>query len=136
MSYSDLLSSTPQSTQTLSSLTTCASSTEPPPHIPSISGLNIASAIQAQQLPGGSTAPSLHGFSLVPTGGITHPGKRDSIAMLDNVGGEWEKEGLGRGLEERLDALIIPPAVDSPVAAAVSPVVTAVTGRVPAKAVA
>ena len=73
---------------------------------------------------------------MVPTGGITHPGKRDSIAMLDNVGGEWEKEGLGRGLEERLDALIIPPAVDSPVAAAVSPVVTAVTGRVPAKAVA
>jgi hypothetical protein len=49
--------------------------------------------------------------------------------MLDNVGGEWEKEGLGRGLEERLDALIIPPAVDSPV-------VSAVTGRVPGKAVA
>jgi len=30
--------------------------------------------------------------------------------MLDNIGGEWEKEGLGRGLEERLDALVIPPA--------------------------
>ena len=130
MSYSDLLSSTPQSTQTLSSLTTCASSAEPPPHIPSISGLNITSAIQAQQLPGGSSkAPSLHGFSFGPTGGLTHPGKRDSIAMLDNVGGEWEKEGLGRGLEERLDALIIPPAVDSP---AVTPVHGRVQGRIAA----
>ncbi|KIM37560.1 hypothetical protein M413DRAFT_421635 [Hebeloma cylindrosporum] len=130
MSYSDLLSSTPQSTQTLSSLTTCASSTEPPPHIPSISGLNIASAMQAQQFPG-SKAPSLHRFALGPTGGLTHPGKRDSIAMLDNVGGEWEKEGLGRGLEERLDALVIPPAVDSPVVG-----VAPVAGRVQGKAVA
>ena len=129
MSYSDLLSSTPQSTQTLSSLTTCASSTEPPPHIPSISGLNIASAIQAQQLPGGSKAPSLHGFSFGPTGGLTHPGKRDSIAMLDNVGGEWEKEGLGRGLEERLDALVIPPAVDSPVVSPAVSVVSRVQGK-------
>jgi hypothetical protein len=24
----------------------------------------------------------------------------------DNSGGEWEREGLGRGLEERLEALI------------------------------
>jgi hypothetical protein len=39
--------------------------------------------------------------------------------MLDNVVGEWEKEGFGRGLEERLDVLVIQPAVDSPV---VSPV--------------
>jgi hypothetical protein len=32
---------------------------------------------------------------------------RDSIAMLDDIGGEWEREGLGRGLEERLEALMI-----------------------------
>jgi hypothetical protein len=25
--------------------------------------------------------------------------------MMDDVGGEWEREGLGRGLEERLEAL-------------------------------
>lgn len=86
--------------------------------------------MQAQQFPG-SKAPSLHGFALGPTGGLTHPGKRDSIAMLDNVGGEWEKEGLGRGLEERLDALVIPPAVDSPVVG-----VAPVAGRVQGKAVA
>lgn len=41
-----------------------------------------------------------------PSGGLTHPGKRDSIAMLDDVGGEWEREGLGRGLEERLEILV------------------------------
>jgi hypothetical protein len=31
-------------------------------------------------------------------------GKRDS--MFDDVGGEWEREGLGKGLEERLDELL------------------------------
>lgn len=31
--------------------------------------------------------------------------------MLDSIDGEWEKEGLGRALEERLDVLVIPPAV-------------------------
>ncbi|RDB16575.1 hypothetical protein Hypma_002747 [Hypsizygus marmoreus] len=43
------------------------------------------------------------------------PGKHESAALamlgpggpatLDDVGGEWEREGLGRGLEERLDVL-------------------------------
>ncbi|KAF8180625.1 hypothetical protein BJ912DRAFT_1126529 [Pholiota molesta] len=37
--------------------------------------------------------------------GLTHPGMRDSIALLDNVGGEWERQGLGMGTEERLEAL-------------------------------
>ncbi|KAG2151684.1 uncharacterized protein EDB93DRAFT_1320570 [Suillus bovinus] len=38
------------------------------------------------------------------------PGRRrDSIAMLDDVGGEWQREGLGQGLEERLEALMIVP---------------------------
>ncbi|KAF6755530.1 hypothetical protein DFP72DRAFT_811424, partial [Ephemerocybe angulata] len=32
------------------------------------------------------------------------PGKRDSVALLDNVGGEWEREGLGKSLEERLES--------------------------------
>jgi hypothetical protein len=49
--------------------------------------------------------------------------------MLDNVGGEWEKEGLGRGLEERLDALVIPPAVDSPVVSPAVSVVSRVQGK-------
>lgn len=32
--------------------------------------------------------------------------ERDAAAgIMDDVGGEWEREGLGRGLEERLEAL-------------------------------
>ncbi|KAF6746091.1 hypothetical protein DFP72DRAFT_1175744 [Ephemerocybe angulata] len=93
MSYSDLLTSTPASTHTLSSLTTSASTVEPPPHIPSVSGLNLASSI-ASASP--SATASLRGFSM-------SPGKRDSVALLDNVGGEWEREGLGKSLEERLE---------------------------------
>ncbi|KAF6746096.1 hypothetical protein DFP72DRAFT_923495, partial [Ephemerocybe angulata] len=89
MSYSDLLTSTPASTHTLCSLTTSASTIEPPPHIPGVSGLNLVSSVA-------SASPSLRGFS-------TSPGKRDSVALLDNVGGEWEREGLGKSLEERLE---------------------------------
>ena len=32
--------------------------------------------------------------------------ERDTASQIvDDVGGEWEREGLGRGLEERLEAL-------------------------------
>ncbi|KAH6901658.1 hypothetical protein BKA70DRAFT_1229814 [Coprinopsis sp. MPI-PUGE-AT-0042] len=154
MSYSDLLSSTPASTLPLASLTKEARGDEPPPHIPSVSGLNLVSAAAASVGGGsslysggsagkrGSRTPSVHGFaiaglpaphstspsppaglnaSLAPfgassatnmlntishghsQGGLSHANKRDSIALLDNVGGEWEREGLGMGLEERLD---------------------------------
>ncbi|KIJ94861.1 hypothetical protein K443DRAFT_683435 [Laccaria amethystina LaAM-08-1] len=97
MSYSDLLSSTPTSTLPLSSLTTSASSFEPPPHIPSVSGLGIA--------PGGIGGGLASERSSI-RGGVSHHGNRDSIALLDNVGGEWERQGLGMGLEERLDAVL------------------------------
>ncbi|KAI0070010.1 hypothetical protein K474DRAFT_1680480 [Panus rudis PR-1116 ss-1] len=92
ISYTDLLSSTPAATVPLSSLVTAAN--EPPPHLPSVIGLPQAQAMQS-----GSSAGSLHDAAgaLVadPTSGI-----------LDDVGGEWEREGLGRGLEERLEALM------------------------------
>ena len=35
---------------------------------------------------------------------------RDAASMAaDGVGGEWEREGLGRGLEERLEQLMAVP---------------------------
>jgi hypothetical protein len=34
-------------------------------------------------------------------------GNRDSIALLDDIGGKWEGEGLGKGLEERLETLMM-----------------------------
>ncbi|KAJ8594108.1 hypothetical protein M405DRAFT_809773 [Rhizopogon salebrosus TDB-379] len=89
MSYSDLLASTPASTVPLSSFTSCATP-DPPPHIPGVEGY-------AQNA---HDAASLHDS--------TRRG-RDSIALLDDVGGEWEREGLGRGLEERLETLMTVP---------------------------
>jgi hypothetical protein len=89
MSYTDLLASTPATLAPLTSFTAAASSSDPPPHIPSVSGLAQASA-----------AASLHGAPLGGGGGA-----RDSVS-LDDIGGEWEREGLGKGLEERLEALM------------------------------
>ncbi|KAF8989493.1 hypothetical protein BDQ17DRAFT_1373127 [Cyathus striatus] len=85
MSYSDLLSSTPATSQPLSSLTTSASTQDPPPHIPTVTQIALS--------PAGSRPPSIRGR------------KRDSI-LIDDVGGEWEREGLGRGLEERLEEAV------------------------------
>ncbi|KAG2119364.1 hypothetical protein DEU56DRAFT_747366 [Suillus clintonianus] len=86
MSYADLLASTPASMVPLSSFTSCATP-DPPPHIPGVEGYALNQ----------HDAGSLSGR------------ERDSIAMLDDVGGEWQREGLGRGLEERLEALMILP---------------------------
>ena len=97
ISYSDLLSSTPTSTLPLSSLTTSASTFEPPPHIPGVSGLGIVP---------GSIGEGLASERSSIRGGVTHHGKRESILLLDNVGGEWERQGLGMGLEERLDVVL------------------------------
>ncbi|KAG0701824.1 hypothetical protein DFH29DRAFT_925073 [Suillus ampliporus] len=86
MSYADLLASTPASMVPLSSFTSYATP-EPPPHIPGVEGYAHNH----------HDAASLSGRD------------RDSITMLDDVGGEWQREGLGRGLEERLEALMTVP---------------------------
>ncbi|KAF8625531.1 hypothetical protein AX15_005335 [Amanita polypyramis BW_CC] len=105
MSYSDLLSSTPTSTQSLSMLTTSASSIDPPPHLPSLT--------QGHHNPTASAAGSIKGFPI--SGHAARHGKRqDGLMLFDDVGGEWEREGFGKGLEERLDALVpAPPAAAS-----------------------
>ncbi|KAF7315933.1 hypothetical protein MIND_00110100 [Mycena indigotica] len=92
ISYTDLLSSTPTATQPLSSLTSPASS---PGHIP---GVALADSMTtAGSAYGGSAAPSLRNFAFGLSG--------DEDRTMDDVGGEWEREGLGKGLEERLEAL-------------------------------
>ncbi|KAF9033000.1 hypothetical protein BJ165DRAFT_765957 [Panaeolus papilionaceus] len=134
MSYTDLLSSTPSTTQPLSSLTSHASSMEPPPHIPTVTMVGVALSTNASRAASTTGSPLSSPISLPhtlsshsgatpsirnvsgtmsinsnhasavggPVGGLTHPGLKDSIALLDNMGGEWEREGLGMGLEERL----------------------------------
>ncbi|KIP01970.1 hypothetical protein PHLGIDRAFT_130988 [Phlebiopsis gigantea 11061_1 CR5-6] len=96
LSYTDLLTSAPSSTLPLSSFT---QSSEPPPHLPSVIGIPQA---QAQGL--ASSAASIHG-SLSASQWVT---ERDPATdLVSDQGGEWEREGLGRGLEERLEALMV-----------------------------
>ena len=92
ISYADLLSSTPASAIPLSSLTSSAVVSEPPPHIPSVIGVPQAHYAA-------SSSGSIHG---APTYVLEREG---AIGVVDDVGGEWEREGLGKGLEERLEAL-------------------------------
>ncbi|KAI8986836.1 hypothetical protein BD414DRAFT_416126 [Trametes punicea] len=93
ISYADLLSSTPASTLPLSSLTSSAVVTEPPPHIPAVIGLPQAHYAAS------SSGGSIHG---APTYILERDGP---LGVVDDVGGEWEREGLGKGLEERLEGL-------------------------------
>ena len=61
-----------------------------------------------------SGAASIHG-SLNASTWIT---ERDPATdLVNDVGGEWEREGLGRGLEERLEALMVNDVSGSPAAA-------------------
>lgn len=97
MSYNDLLTSTPLSTVPLSSLT---NSVEPPPHIPPVAGYPVSSDYPHAHA--GSNAPSIKGSP----GVVTSVKEREMLDDLGLVGGEWEREGLGRGLEERLEAVV------------------------------
>ncbi|KAI0708080.1 hypothetical protein C8T65DRAFT_740238 [Cerioporus squamosus] len=93
ISYMDLLSSTPASAIPLSTLTSAAVVSEPPPHITSVIGVPQA------QYAASSSGGSVHGAP-------TYLLERDGVmGVADDVGGEWEREGLGKGLEERLEGL-------------------------------
>ncbi|KAG6895673.1 hypothetical protein C0993_009317 [Termitomyces sp. T159_Od127] len=108
VSYTDLLTSTPTSTIPLSSLTSAASAFEPPPHISGVAYPATASAATSLRgFPMGYDAPGSGSHSGSPKRArdaqmLLAPGHP---ATLDDVGGEWEREGLGRGLAERLDVL-------------------------------
>ncbi|KDQ08101.1 hypothetical protein BOTBODRAFT_48388 [Botryobasidium botryosum FD-172 SS1] len=84
ISYHDLLLSTPVAATPLSTFTSPPSS-DPPPHLPMIVSAS------------GTTSPV---SGLLTGTGVGHVGwgKED--------GGEWEREGLGKGLEERLEEVL------------------------------
>ncbi|KAF7768360.1 hypothetical protein Agabi119p4_7603 [Agaricus bisporus var. burnettii] len=106
MSYNDLLTSTPSSLISLSSLTNAASSMDPPPHIPSVHGYNHHPCSPGVSGGGSSSSArtSLRGFVTSNNNNNTNTNNNNNE---DNVGGEWEREGLGKGLEERLEAWIL-----------------------------
>ncbi|KAH7087289.1 hypothetical protein BKA62DRAFT_762281 [Auriculariales sp. MPI-PUGE-AT-0066] len=96
VSYNDLLLSSPVSAVPLSTLTQPTSS-EPPPHLASIgagprSGTHSPSRSRPRSIVMNNRTSVLLG-----AGGADAPGVE---------GGEWEREGLGRGLEERLEELL------------------------------
>ncbi|KAF9647282.1 hypothetical protein BDM02DRAFT_3129845 [Thelephora ganbajun] len=100
ISYTDLLTSTPSSTLPLSSLTTSItpSNLEPPSRSliiePEVDGETPASVITSER--------SLRGRRSNLSG--IHSSFQGTLTLLDaNQGGEWEREGLGLGLEERLE---------------------------------
>ncbi|KAG9105132.1 hypothetical protein FRC07_009588 [Ceratobasidium sp. 392] len=79
MSYHDLLASTPLASVPLSAIT---SGQDAPGHLPGVVGL--------------------HGHSNASVGG----GLGANEGEGGDVGGEFDREGLGRGLEERLEAVL------------------------------
>lgn len=122
ISYSDLLYSTPVASLPLSSLTSSATAV-PPPHLPAVTN-NVPIVLPSPT--GGASSRPLSMYSITTrTGKHSHPtgeyrspsddGSRrhsvltqsDDIAqrLIDDIGGEWEREGLGKGLEERLEAV-------------------------------
>jgi hypothetical protein len=94
ISYTDLLTSTPSSTLPLSTLTTSATISDPPPHLLSVLGIPQHGGGSASASP----RTSFYGDRDVREG-------RDGL-FIDDSGGEWEREGLGQGLEERLESLM------------------------------
>lgn len=76
---------------------------EPPPHLPtvSLSLPNGSRTVSASASAAGSTRNSVM-YDLPPFAvGVKEPSSMDEAGR-----GEWEREGLGRGLEERLEALL------------------------------
>jgi hypothetical protein len=101
ISYTDLLTSTPSSTLPLSTLTTSATIADPPPHLLTVLGIPQHGVGSASASP----RTSFYGDRDVREG-------RDGL-FIDDGGGEWEREGLGQGLEERLESLMTVGDLDS-----------------------
>ena len=95
MSYTDLLTSAPSSTLPLSTLTSSATVSDPPPHLLSVLGIPQHVSVGSASA---SPRTSFYGDKDVREG-------RECL-FTDDVGGEWEREGLGQGLEERLESLM------------------------------
>lgn len=119
LSYADMINSTPTSTLPLSSLVSPTTSI-PPPHIPSVE-LSVGSASPSivsgsrSVSAAASARTSLLLDSYSPAHGHfhhhVHSGQATDVkeptgGVGDDLGGEWAREGLGKGLEERLETLL------------------------------
>lgn len=114
LSYNDILASTPISTLPLSSLTS-PGTMEPPPHIPpvslSVNGGSFAPGFGSRSVSAAASAAGSARNSMFISGDSVLNGFRGAADIKepdgdDDIGGEWEREGFGSGLEERLEALM------------------------------
>ncbi|GJJ12764.1 hypothetical protein Clacol_007009 [Clathrus columnatus] len=130
ISYSDILYSTPITSLPLSSLTSSATNT-PPPHLPAVTN-NVPIVLPSPTGGAPSRPLSMYSYtartgkqshpSQVQTGEFTYLSDDGSVAgtrrhsvltqseditqrLIDDIGGEWEREGFGKGLEERLEGV-------------------------------
>ncbi|KAF8482300.1 hypothetical protein JB92DRAFT_3035691 [Gautieria morchelliformis] len=118
ISYSDLLSCTPITSLPLSSLTS-PHSTMPPPHLPIVSAAATISASPSATHSQGAPSRPLSTYSIGTSGGFSLSGGGCRVGgsgeeqqgvgkrLKDDIGGEWEREGFGKGLEERLEELMV-----------------------------
>lgn len=118
ISYHDLLVSTPLSAAPLSSITSGASQPAPPqshsqqtPASPG-SGVGVDSAYNifshggTTASPGSGTSSPPRGRSTAPVSAVSGGGHATVVGWGKDDGGEWEREGLGKGLEERLEGML------------------------------
>jgi len=105
--FQDLLVSTPLSAAPLSSITSGAAQPETLP--PTSASLSVS---LSGSLPPGSSPPSALPGRTSGASSPSPPRGRPPAAHATVVGwgkedgGEWEREGLGKGLEERLEEML------------------------------
>ncbi|KAG8921319.1 hypothetical protein FRC02_000317 [Tulasnella sp. 418] len=112
ISYNDMLNSTPISQFTLKSVVTNPPADEEPPHLVATTTTTTSSA--ASMKASHSPTTDVFGLGLNPAttapvmGGGGASGHGHHTHSHDETGeaAEWEQEGLGRGLEERLEAVL------------------------------
>ncbi|KAG8910727.1 hypothetical protein FRC02_007043 [Tulasnella sp. 418] len=115
ISYNDMLNSTPISQFTLKSVVTNPPADEEPPHLVATTTTTTSSA--ASMKASHSPTTDVFGLGLNPAatapvmgggGGASGHGHHTHSHDESSTGkaAEWEREGLGRGLEERLEAVL------------------------------
>ncbi|CAG8759148.1 10095_t:CDS:1, partial [Acaulospora colombiana] len=103
ISYTDLLNSAPIASQSLSSVLSPGQN-EPPTHLVVVDADNAPSVVGS-----GTNASSGHLPLGIGSLNVSNPSDKVDVDSLGTVGlssaGEWGREGLGGGLEERLERL-------------------------------
>ncbi|CAG8737773.1 963_t:CDS:2, partial [Acaulospora colombiana] len=103
ISYTDLLNSAPIASQPLSAVLSPGQN-EPPTHLVVVDADNAPSVVGS-----GTNASSSHLPLGIGSLNVSNPSDKVDVDSLGTVGlssaGEWGREGLGGGLEERLERL-------------------------------